>query len=244
MSKSKLVAFCTTIEADHSAIQALARRLRRAYQSLDSPTSTPESSLSAIKDEIIWRLIRHANSEHRVPRPAFVRYLGDHGRAYVDGDRQDHGDAKQQLIPLLPLSPTSDKFRSSMLDLLTELQGHMERETGWEIPLLESKLSSDLSQRLADLYDKTLILTPQLTWGQLRRAREQDSLSHDDLSGLGAGHDDEMVFVDLATYVFTPSERMRALLGWPQDLLQGWEASSEWRHPKGDDIAGGMRHKT
>lgn len=145
--------FSEIIENDHNSINSCALRLRKA---------TSISERRQLRDEVVWRLIRHDVSEDLVMRPAFSQHLGPEGQHFADVDRHDHDNARQEVLQLLDLPLDSPAFDPFVARVFKELAAHMRVESGQQIPMLEQAVSREDSERLANQYKQTEILTPSL----------------------------------------------------------------------------------
>ena len=159
--------FSYILEADHDKIRACLGPLIASFKSLQTPKPTPATTIESQVLDLTWRLIRHDVCEELVMRPAYTQHLGPGGAEAAEYDRHDHADAKQTLLSILPLAPTNPEFISKITAMIQDLSGHMIRESGHEIPLLESTITATESKSLADAYTRSQLLTPELTWEQV-----------------------------------------------------------------------------
>lgn len=193
--------FRQIIDADHSAINRIAGRIRKILAS-----ATPASSLAELNSlllEITWRLIRHDFSEDIVMRPAFASVLGQSGVAAVQRDRADHAGGRDMLLNIMKeLERVGEDLKAEKLvtvvrmvtETFDELGEHMRVESGEVLPHFESVISRDMSMKLAREYMDTLVITPSLT----RRA-------HDD-----EGPDRQVAFRGgVKEYIHTPVTQLR-----------------------------------
>ncbi len=170
------LSFSTIIDQDHSQINAVSLQLGK----LLSPkrTQTPQLRKQQLETLriVTWRLIRHDVSEDIIMRPAFAQYLGAEGKAMGEHDRQDHDNAKRELLELyvdferVDLGDTDGfkRLRRRYVELMTGLTEHMKTESGTDIPRLESVLGREESLDLGRRYLRTQVLGPALRIGEVR----------------------------------------------------------------------------
>ena len=141
-------------------------------------------------------------------RPAYTAHLGPGGAEAAEYDRHDHAAAKETLLSILPLSPTSPEFIGKLSTMIQDLAGHMIRESGHEIPLLESAISAAESAQLAQAYTRSQLLTPSLTWEEVRAGSSAPKDTHIRLDHHHASFDlppsTGPIWADVLTYAKAP----------------------------------------
>lgn len=97
--------------------------------------------------------------------------------------------------------------------MIKDLAGHMIRESGGEIPLLESQMSATDSAALAQSYIRSQLLTPSLTWEQVRGG----AVSEPSYGGYGSSDTDTTetgkVWTSTLAFATTPMTRFAEVLG-------------------------------
>ncbi|RMZ81698.1 hypothetical protein DV737_g2435, partial [Chaetothyriales sp. CBS 132003] len=162
--------FSAVINQDHLQINSLSVQ----FGKLLSPKlpQTPELRQQRLTQlhTLAWRLVRHDLSEDLIMRPAFEQYLGEEGKAMSDHDRQDHEQARNELLRLyaaferLPLSDLTRLavLRKQYAALMADLAEHMKTESGEDIPRLEAVMGRAESEELGRRYLKTMVMEPGL----------------------------------------------------------------------------------
>lgn len=164
--------FLEIIDADHSAINRLAGKVRKALLSGTDDCSV--SKIFILLLEVTWRLIRHDFSEDVVMRPAFSQVLGRSGVEMAEQDRTDHFHGRSKLLDILKdlalvredhpdvRERSLARVKSMVAMIFDELAEHMKVESGDFLPYFESVIPTDVSARLGREYADTLLLTPSL----------------------------------------------------------------------------------
>ncbi|RMZ90389.1 hypothetical protein DV736_g2386, partial [Chaetothyriales sp. CBS 134916] len=162
--------FSAVIDQDHSQINILSIQFGRLLSPKLPQTLELRRQRLTQLHTLAWRLVRHDLSEDLIMRPAFQQYLGEEGKAMSDHDRQDHEQARNELLRLFAafetLAPSDLSglavLRKRYAVLMAELADHMKTESGKDIPRLEVAMGRAESEELGRRYLKTMVVEPGL----------------------------------------------------------------------------------
>ncbi|KAJ5949325.1 hemerythrin HHE cation binding domain-containing protein [Penicillium verhagenii] len=135
-----------TICADHHDLKSYYDRIMHA----DDPDEQ-----TRWQNMFTWELARHVVGEELVLYPALKQHLHEDAAE----DRQQHQTIKEELAVFQTLQSTDPRFIPTMAVLMSDLAAHVNHE-GVDLSNLESRITTEESQRLAASFDRTKHFVP------------------------------------------------------------------------------------
>jgi len=111
-------------------------------------------------NQFTWELARHSVAEELVVYPAFEKHMGPEGHQIAEDDRKEHHRVKELLKEFQNMKSEDPKYVPKLKELWAMLAEHIKEEESRDMPALEAKLESGMSETMAKSFGRTKAFVP------------------------------------------------------------------------------------